>query len=767
MKLESKFLNKYKKEMVDIMLKADPSLDEKFVESVVIDMIQENVRNPVVTLDNNYTGETRDTTLLSVLDWTFDRKPIICGNATFYKNQYEAMNPIAAMLKGFLSQRKAYKKQMFAVEDASSAKYKDLDRAQANEKINCNSYYGASGAPSSAFYSTYSGPACTHSAQQVISTAETLFEGFVADNYNFLNLTELIEWIRKVLKEYHKDYDDFDSFITLHSLFDVSDRLLNKIIDKQENDRIILEGYLSSLTDEELAILYYKNNLITFIDDHDIIKSLIFQIFENVENLEYAEKDDEEWFVNVVPDKYKDDFRGKSFKDWNKFVNIRYFMDPNNVPDSIESYVIALNDYLVKYVYCRYLSVDRIYRLKNFKRKVVTVIDTDSNILSLDTSIDYIMENVVQGCTFGREFENNIFICVNMLAYTLTQTVTDILLTYGEYSNVPEEFRPIYNMKNEFLFLKLVIGETKKRYISKIVLREGVLLKPVKYDVKGFDFKKASCSEFAEEYYMTLLKKYVINPENIMLQDLHRDLKQFKETIRCSIQRGERTYLPNGNAKEIQAYKAPEQEQSVRGVLAWNILNPDNVIELPAKISLLKLNIFTEDDISELKETHPEYYKLIIEKIFNDTTGMFVSVKEEPSITYVNVNDKEWYEKIPSKFRTTKKKLGPVAWNKFVDDMLDDETTDKKILKMQERYAEYLHPTVTKKKKGMQVISIPSNATIPEWLQPYIDYATMINNILAPFVPVLEIFKLQTIEEGKSKNGVDRKTNAFTNVIKF
>ena len=39
------------------------------------------------------------------------------------------MNPIAAMLKGFLNQRKAYKKQMFAVEDTSSPKYKDLDRS--------------------------------------------------------------------------------------------------------------------------------------------------------------------------------------------------------------------------------------------------------------------------------------------------------------------------------------------------------------------------------------------------------------------------------------------------------------------------------------------------------------------------------------------------------------------------------------------------------------------------------------------------------------
>lgn len=129
MKANSKFLNKYKKEMTDIILTIDPSLDKDFVEEVVFDMIKKNVKNPRVTLDNNFTGESRDTTLLSVLDWTFDRKPIICGNGTFYKNQYEAYNPIAKMLEGFLTQRKAYKKEMFKVEDNTSARYKDLDRS--------------------------------------------------------------------------------------------------------------------------------------------------------------------------------------------------------------------------------------------------------------------------------------------------------------------------------------------------------------------------------------------------------------------------------------------------------------------------------------------------------------------------------------------------------------------------------------------------------------------------------------------------------------
>ena len=40
------------------------------------------------------------------------------------------------------------------------------------------------------------------------------------------------------------------------------------------------------------------------------------------------------------------------------------------------------------------------------------------------------------------------------------------------------------NMKNEFLFTKLIIGTKKKRYMSLIKVREGTFLKHEKYDVK-------------------------------------------------------------------------------------------------------------------------------------------------------------------------------------------------------------------------------------------------------------------------------------------
>lgn len=750
MKVDNKFLKKYKKEMTSIMKDSFPDKNEDEIKDLINELIKERVQDIDVTLDNNFTEESRTTKALSVLDWVLDREPIIAGNGTFYKNQLNTINPIAKMLENFLTKRKAFKKEMFKITDTSSNQYRTLDLSQSNEKINANSYYGASGAPSSAFFSEYSGPATTGGAQSVISTAEQMFEGFVADNYLFINLTEAIEWIKCVMKPFVDNDEHIDSFINKKSIYEVSDRILSKIINTEYNDEEVLIAYLSKFSDEELSVLYYKNNLEEFIRDHTIIRSFITDIFESVLNLEYADKNDDEWFTKV-PKEYKEDFIGKTQKDWNKFVNNMYFMDPNNPPENIMGLLCSLNAYVIKYVYCRYLSFDRIYRLKNFKRRVVTVIDTDSNILSMDTICNFILDEVTERQSYGRSKENNDFIVINMMAFMLTNAVTDILLFYGEESNIPEDYRPIFNMKNEFYFSRLLIGTTKKRYISKILLREGNLMNPPKKDIKGFDFKKATCSEFAEKVYMDLITKYIIEEKGeINLRGILQELTKFKNMIHDSIENGETTYLPNASAKEFGAYKDPSSQQSVGAVMAWNMIETNKQIELPSKVSILKLNIFDESDIDDMKETYPEIHDIIINNIFHDETGIFVTKSWENGIEIVNPRLKEWYKEIPSKYRSKYKKLGVQAWNEFAENYEGDEKGH-----------------YTYKVKGLQAIAIPANTKIPEWCKPYIDYDVVIDNILAPFTPVLEIFKSKQLKHGKTRNGVDRSSTRFSNIIKF
>ena len=112
---DNKFIEKYRTRMVKTICQCNPEWDKSKVEKIVDKMIKEQVMNPVVELDNNYTGEHRDTSLLSVFNWLIERKPLIAGNGTFYKNQNEALNPIAVMLDDWAASRKNYKKQMFVV----------------------------------------------------------------------------------------------------------------------------------------------------------------------------------------------------------------------------------------------------------------------------------------------------------------------------------------------------------------------------------------------------------------------------------------------------------------------------------------------------------------------------------------------------------------------------------------------------------------------------------------------------------------------------
>ena len=707
MGLTNLFDKLYTKKVVKITKKTHPDISKDEVESLLERLINEQGHDPDVTLDNNYTGERRETKLKAVLNWVLDTKPILAGNGTFYKNQYQAMNPIAMMLKNFLAQRKVYKGMMFN-EDPKSYKYAELDRSQLNEKRNANSYYGGSGAPSSPFYSIWSGPATTLTAQSVISTAEQFFEGFLADNYLYLDLTECLEWCEAMAKQW--DGSKLDIWVDEVSVDRLVERLGDKIINQDDNDLVILKNYLSSYDSDTITSIYYRNNMIEFIRNHEYVKDIFVSIFDGCED----------------------------------------FMDPNDPPKEILDLLKLFNDYIVKYVYSKYLSFDRVYRIKNFKRKCVTVIDTDSNILSLDFLINFIFDEVLGGTKYVITDDSSIFKCVNTLAYVVSSEIADMLLYYGENSNIPEEFRSLFGMKNEFFMKKLIIAATKKRYISLMLLREGHKLDPPKFDVKGFDFKKSTTSEYAEKMYTKIIENRILNSDTLDVVGMSKDISAFRKELEDSIRSGDSKYLPILSAKEWGAYKNPKSMQAVKASTAWNLLYPDSMIEFPSKISNLKLNIFKEEDIADLKDKEPEIYNTIIDKIFNDTTGLYVQKTWDPGINYVSIKDKDWYNKIPNKYRTKYKKLGPSKWNEFVDTVdLDKESDGKWIYK----------------KIGLQNIGIPLNTEIPEWLQPYIDIDSIINNITEPFVPVLEIFKIRTITVGKSSNG--RKTNKISNIIKF
>ena len=264
---------------------------------------------------------------------------------------------------------------------------------------------------------------------------------------------------------------------------------------------------VSNLSDDDVTKIYYKNNFLEFTEAHEKVLDLYDDLFAGVKNLSYAEKYED------IPEELRSKFtKGQEHdkvKAYNEYVNIQYFLNPNSPPDSIKEILDKLKDLYMKYVYIPFMSIDRIHRLKYFMRRTVCIVDTDSNILNIDEWVNFCNRTILRNSSYGRSAENNKFICVNTLTYYITAAVQHTLNEYGLHSYIPDDYRPIFNMKNEFYFQKLVVGKKKKRYISAMKLREGNMFHPYKQDTKGFDYMKAGTAETANKRFDNIVRQYI------------------------------------------------------------------------------------------------------------------------------------------------------------------------------------------------------------------------------------------------------------------
>lgn len=680
---DSPFLSEYTRQMTRVLSTIYPNKSKEKIHKIVAKRVEETLMNPEGRVENSYTGEGKPTTLLSVLDYLMDRKPIIGANATFFKHHEESINPNIVMLDGFDQDRTAAKGRMFAAKEAGDKEKEDMENIdQKNFKVLSNSWYGGGAMPGSAFYNKEVSASTTKTARAVISTCMTTFEAVLGNTFTFVDVQEFFFWVHTVFKE---DVT-LDEWVVRKTSEEAFDRLFDRIIMKESNDEEIVRKYMKTLTIEQSTRLYWKYNLLEFTKTHPIVRELYHTIYSSIQMYEPMRTPDD---FSVVPERYRSEIKGAKDpqKAWTKKIQHELFYDPNNAPDSIKANLQLLSDTYVKYIYVEYMFTDRMYKLKNFRRNVVTVIDTDSNILSLDPWIEYCFTKLMHG-DYGRRHIDNVFININTITYVISSVIGITLDLYGRHSNITKEHRKRYKMKNEFFFSRLILANVKKRYLNKMLLQEGNLLTKPTYDIKGYDFKKASTSDDASEFYMGIVKDKLLDAETINVAEILVMLRDFRSSIRESLKRGETTYLPIGSPKEIGAYVNPNSNQNLRSLFAWNALYPDNQITLPAKVAILKTKLTTLDSAKGLAATHPDIYQKLKTKIFEDKTGMFVKYKNNDS---------------------------------------------------------------GEKVEGLSVIAIPKTESIPEWLIPYIDYTTVVNAVLAPFKSVTETFGLPSIEEGPTE----------------
>ena len=125
----------YKTVLIDALQHSFPLLTIKELNDAIDYSILKRVKNCKASLDNNYTKQHFDGTLLDVLDYINSCEPIITSSGVLFKKHKNSDNPLAEVIMSFIKQRKVFKKEMFKYKKGTDefAKY---NLFQLLEKLN-------------------------------------------------------------------------------------------------------------------------------------------------------------------------------------------------------------------------------------------------------------------------------------------------------------------------------------------------------------------------------------------------------------------------------------------------------------------------------------------------------------------------------------------------------------------------------------------------------------------------------------------------------
>ncbi|MGL5714698.1 MAG: DNA polymerase domain-containing protein, partial [Paraclostridium sp.] len=285
-----------------------------------------------------------DTTLLDTAEYIMKREPIITPYGVLFRKHADAPNPIAKLLDKFIASRKANKKKMFQYPKGSEM-FEKYNLLQLLDKIDANGVYGILGQCTCLLYNINIAASITAQGQSCISAAGLQFEMFLADNYKFGSLNEVITFLHNIIGEknerlYH-DNQILDNDITIEEcFFKVMNNCGFKYVPTNKDLEIVWD-IISVLDQQDLNRIFYKNNLYSFMENKSMTRALEYLL---------------------------------------SHLNKAY-LDPNEPPEEIEVELNEFRDILMEYVYYHHQLIDKVDKYDNMYRSIAVITDTDSEIV--------------------------------------------------------------------------------------------------------------------------------------------------------------------------------------------------------------------------------------------------------------------------------------------------------------------------------------------------------------------------------------------------
>lgn len=542
--LQMRYGNKYSGKELDIKLDV---------------IIRKRLKNPNLTVFNNYTNTALRTNALDLID-SIESKNIVIGSGGCLFLPHETKSNILILFILEIMQRRKDAKNERKKYEKGTDEWLHWDIMQLLWKLVINSLYGCLGYPGFTLYNVFTAEAITNGGKHIITTAINVLEGFLGDAMFFVTNTELYHFLYNIHEDYKEKYDaiNISAFGNRDWLFMTYDRLLSKCkFNMTDKDKADLYEVLLNKDTAELIILYYKNNLLEF-SKLDFIKAKYRYVVENNGLLTFCE-------THLL----KTDTIREVVQDIWRFYDI-----------------FVLYDYPVH---------DRLRKAMYLPKSRCLYTDTDSVFMSLSHFVEYMKTEVFPDYNPLGNVDDLRFTAVNLILIHVNMAIDRGLKSLCRSLKIPDEYAGYLNMKNEFYGKRMVFVTKKKRYLAWMMLQEGELLNRGKGlpEIKGFDFRKSTTKPYLTDFYTQLSMDEILTPDEISLNRIFVKMCNLKKDIEEGTRHGDPKFYKQAKVKTVEDYKNPYSTQAITAVLLWNAICPQAEIEMPGDVNIVPINSLT------------------------------------------------------------------------------------------------------------------------------------------------------------------------------
>lgn len=469
-------------------------------------------------------------------------------------------------------------------------------------------YYGVQNNKYSKFFNRSSGGSITCRGRYLISLNGIVCEMF-AGKYRFKNVGAIMHMISQIRKEV---YSPFSLFILEQAQIDKEDVIEYLCGDtKNDNFRKIIRAIINDLDELTAKKVFFKNNINAVLNSKFFRETFMKRFVEGA-NENYTE----------MKGRLGDLDENKRVITLSRAIYSDAYAYPPNCKDIFDKLDIIIQELSFGFYWYDYDYVEEANRyttshLDTFDamyRHVISVVDTDSNMLLVDDVVDIILPYMSE-TNIEPEKKNyyDEIVSISIATYVLAKYAHHCLTRYKFYAQIPEEKHYHINMKNEFYFSDLFVSSSRKNYIARIMVKEGMVYDKPEFEIKGLAIKKSGNNENMRDVAANLIEMIFNDKgDNKLLENVYNGMEDERLNIFDSLSddRGLDYYTSLKLADELDNME--EGEHRVKAINMWNSLYPDNPIIPPANFYTIPLDI----DEKKLKDNFPKEYRTLVVNMY-------------------------------------------------------------------------------------------------------------------------------------------------------